>query len=283
MTKKKKTILTLAAAAALSVAAVLFVLADDTPNHKRMAALLTDMYMLDAVADKKGTIGNEKNRTYENTYHTMFEHHSITKLEYDSAMKWYSRHPDEYNDLYHDVIARLSERESNFLILFNQQDSIDKRIDFLRDSLRHDWWRISTTIRLPLLKEDTTTNPKLRFGVDNDTISGGTITLEMKHMFPYRNEARDTCNMLLIVNYANAEADTVSHKIIKRISQQAATIRYMVRDTVSAVRIEATLLDSKQLSNTTGTLSDIKFFYMPYEITDSIQVDEVIFPPLFPF
>lgn len=271
-----------AVAAALAIAAALFVVLDGTPNRKRIAAALADVYLLDAIVQQKSDIPS-RSKVAEDLYHSVLSHHGLTKTEFDSTLSWYSRNPDKYSELYHDVIGRLTNRESSFLELYDKQDSIETRINHLRDSLRHQWWKCNTTLHLPLLEKDTVVDKKLHFVIDNDTIRGGRILLSMSHVFPYRNTVKDTCLMQLIVHYGDSIADTSAVKIIKRVSQQKSVIEYAVRDTLDATKIEATLLTSKEVGKTICTLSDIKFNYMPYEITDSIKVDEIIFPPLFPY
>ncbi len=252
------------------------------PGKERMAQILSDIYIADAVVQHK-TKDKSKDKVIEHIYKSVLSHYDLTKPEFDSIIAWYSAHPEKYSEVYFEVVALLTEREARFGQVLQKRDSISALIDKMRDSLTVNYWKYGKeVIRLPFAPKATF--PKnLVFEVDVDSISGGTVTLEMTYMFPHKNEARDTCYMQLIAVYNDTIADTTQCLINRKTIRQTATIEQQIRDTLAATKLKATLLTSKQLKKTTANLSAIKFQYIPYEVTDSITFDEVQLPPIFSY
>ncbi len=281
MKKKTKTLIALAVAV-LAAVAVIAINVGRKSQREDLANAVADIYILDAILQQKGSV-NSKNRTMvEESYHTLLSHYGLTKVQFDTIMSWYSRHPAQYAELFHRVIGILTKREAAFNKLYERQDSIDRRVEFLEDSLRTDLWKYPRTVRLPL--EDKDTIPAdLVVTAALDSLRGGKVYLSMNYTFPSRNKARDTCDIRLIVSYNDTVADTLRQRIFKKLAQQTASLVCPLRDTLPAVQAQAILLTSHELSETVATLSDLKFYYMPYEVADSFRIDETIFPPLFPF
>lgn len=257
---------------------------DNIPDKNKMAKILADIYMIDAVVQAKGNLyGNKSNdKIVEAGYKTVLSKYGLTKENFDTIVTWYAAHPEEYSEIYFDVVGILSKKEAVFRNLLNQRDSINERKTALNDSLRTDYWNYAKSIRLPLTKKDTIPK-KLIFEYDTDTITGGKITLGADYVFPRSNKAKDSCLMQLIVLYNDTISDTTSVRLLKTVSQQKAVIEYNVCDTLPAMKLKALLMKSNELNDVTATLSGIRLSYMPYEITDSIQFDEILLPPLFTY
>ncbi len=282
--KKKIIIIIAIAVVAVLAASIFFVYKTDRPDQKKMVSVFSDVYLLEAVIQQKGNLAQFNAQAVEECYHTLLAHHGLTKAEFDSTVAWFSRHPKEYSELNHAVIARLSSRETEFQTFYDRRDSIKKVINEVTDSIRLQFWSWPTTIRTPIEKTDTI-DRRLRFDAEFDSLKGGRIYAKMKHVFPYRNPVKDSCEMRLIVAYNDSVIDTVSTTIKKKVSQQTVSITYNVCDTLWAHEAELTLLTSpkKDLDKTISTLSDIEFYYMPYEVTDSIDINEIVLPPLFSY
>ena len=254
------------------------------PNKQRMAEILADIYVADAVAQQKVQRLVSGNNIVERVYKTVLDHYEISRFEFDSIISWYSVHPKEYSEVYFEVIAILTEREARMSRAIKMRDSISSLIDKMRDSLTVDYWKYGKTTTLRLPRTDKDTFPKdLTFEVDVDSLRGGVVTLEMGYSFQSKDKSTDESFMQLVACYNDSTADTTKYRISRRISRQTATIRYNVRDTLSAVKLKATLLTSKQLDITAAMLSGIKFQYVPYEVTDSVTFDEIKLPPVFSF
>lgn len=250
-------------------------------DKHQTAMILADVYLLDAMIQAKGNMTGNKQRIVENAYHTVLERYGISKAEFDTIVNWYSANPAEYVEVYDDVVRIVSEKEATVTTLLNKRDSINDRIDSLCAAIRTDYWTSDKPIRLPI--ENDTVPKDLVYEYDADSLVGGKVTMKMDYVFPRRNESRDTCSMQLIVVYNDTIADTCRHRINRKPSQQKAELICSLRDTLPAIHLKATLLTSKELKKTTATLSNIKLSYSPYEITDSIEFDEILIPPVFSY
>lgn len=274
-------------AAALITAAVIaffvFTSRSDVPSHKRMAAIMADVYMVDATVQSRGQLfGKDAQLTAESAYKSVLSRYGLTKSEFDSIVAWYSRHPDEYSEVYLDVVSILSEKEAAFSTILAKRDSINQRIESLRDSIRQNIWDYSKVIRLPL--KDTDTVPSdLVFDYPLDSLRGGWVTFYTEYVFPRRNEATDTAYMQLIVQYRDTIADTISTTFERSYISKKNELKLDISDTIPAVALKAQLMKSEQLKETTVTFTNVRLYYMPYEITDSVQFDEIRIPPLFTY
>ncbi len=282
---KKKLIVIIAAIVVVAgVATIVLSHRSSRPDQKKMVNALSDVYLLEAALQQKGNLTQFNAKSIEQCYHTLLAHYGMTKAEFDSTMSWYSYHPKEYSELNHSVIARLSSRENEFLTAFNKRDSLSNVIRVVSDSIKRQFWHWPTVVRLPLADKDTI-DRSLHFDAEFDSLRGGKIYARMAHVFPFRNPMKDSCQMRLTVAYNDTTIDTMEVSIKKKVVQQRAEIAYPVCDTLWARSAQLTLLTSprKDLDKTVATLSEITFYYMPFEVTDSINIDEVVLPSLFPF
>lgn len=248
------------------------------------AKIMADIYLVDAMAQNKGNLYNTNNpdRYMENSYHTLLTKYSTTKADFDSTLAWYTSHPEEYSSLYDEVVGILSEKEGRMNLIIAKRDSITKRINTLRDSLTVRYWNYPKTVRLPLTEKDTI--PKdLVFTFPTDSILHGKLFFNIDYVFPRRNKATDTASVELVVCYNDTIADTTTIKLERTFTMKPMKMVAAVRDTLPAVKVEAHLLKSKQLKQTTATISNIDLYYMKYEITDSVEFDEIQLPPIFTY
>ncbi len=265
----------------IAISAYFFVTYQQRREYKHFVNAVADVYMLDAVIQQKGGMTRRNSTDVEQCYHTLLSHYGMTKTEFDTIMVDYARDPERYSQLYHNVVEVITRRQTSFDVLYNRLDSVNKRIDFIEDSIKVTWLK-EKIIRLPLDEKDSV--PKdLTFKYETDSLVGGHIYLSMKHNFPHRNKAKEDCEMRLLVTYNDTILDTIETKIVKKTKQELAEVVYQVSDSQYVTSVEAVLLTSKDLKNTTANLNDIKFYYLPFDPKDSVEMPEIIFPPLFPF
>lgn len=286
MNKKVRYIIAIVSVAVVAIGIVVFIrLYDRGPiEQSTLAKVMADIYIVDAMGQNKGNLYSTHNPDLymENSYHTLLERYGTTKTEFDSAVAWYSAHPEEYSALYDEVVGILTEREARMNIILNKRDSINNRKTTMRDSLKTDLWKHAKTIRLPLMESDTLPRD-LVFAHDVDSIKGGRVHLGMGYVFPRRNKATDTASVEVVICYNDTIADTTTVKLERTHTTKNLDMKVAVRDTIGATKVVARLLKSKQLKQTTATLSNIGFYYMPYEITDSVKFDEIQLPPIFAY
>lgn len=253
------------------------------PSKHKMAQAIADIYLIDAVAQNGSFERNRNDHTIEKSYHTILSRYGINKTQYDSILGIYSKDPAELASLYEDVVTILTKRDADYENLYNKHDSIQKRITSLQDSLRVSFWKGPSYIHIPLADKDTL-DKNLRFSYKLDSIKGGIITYAFDYTFPRSNKNKDDVHSSLIIVYDKDNADTC----LVDLSKKSYTIQHFkveqpVRDSIAAVEMKVCFIDTKKLKEHNVNLSSIKLTYMPYEITDSIQFDEIQLPNLFAY
>lgn len=253
------------------------------PSRYNMVMAISDIYTIDAVA-QTGNIDRQRNeRTMERAYHTILSKYGMTKAVYDSTIAIYSKNPEQYALLLEDVVAVLTSREANFLQLYQKHDSIKRRIDHLNDSLRVSYWKGPSYVRIPLSERDTL-NKKLKFNYKLNNIKGGKVSYTFDYTFPRSNKNEDPASTSLIVVYDDNVSDTCKTELIKtNHTLQHITIEHQLRDTIHARELRMCLMETNKIQDNTVNFSSIRLTYMPYEITDSIQFDEIQLPEIFTY
>lgn len=253
------------------------------PSHYNMVMAISDIYTIDAVAQSGSFDRNKSDHTMENAYHTIFSKYGMSKEIYDSTLAVYSKNPEQYALLMEDVVDVLASREANFMQLYQLHDSIMRRINHLNDSLRTSYWKGSSYIRVPLSDRDTT-NRKLTYSYKTKELLGGKVSYTFDYTVPRINKNEDPAHASLIVLYKGNEADTCRAELIKENhALHHMTIEHKLRDTIPALELRICLLETRKIQDNNINFSSIKLTYMPYEITDSVQFDEVQLPKIFAY
>jgi hypothetical protein len=71
--------------------------------------LLVDLHLVYSIqtAQKFRNLSREVDSV--DTYSYVFEKHGVTKAIFDSTLAWYTRHPDQFTDIYDHVVMQLSQ------------------------------------------------------------------------------------------------------------------------------------------------------------------------------
>lgn len=93
---------------------------DDIKNTKpenliareKMILILADVEIVESALRQKQNTGQEINSTREVYYHTIFNNHQVSKEQFDSSLLYYKQDAETMNEIYEDVITRLSLMES---------------------------------------------------------------------------------------------------------------------------------------------------------------------------
>jgi len=256
------------------------------PSEKRMAQIMADVYVADAVLQIRGNLysaSHKNDKTAESAYHTILSNYGIDKAVYDSAMSWYSAHPAEFARVYELLLNILTKRESQFSVIIDKRDSIRKRIDFLNDSLLVSYWEGKRFIHIPFQPADSIKGKDLSFEYNLDSIHGGDIKTSMHLTFLSKNEAKEQPKLEMIVIYNDTIADTTSVNLELTQLQRDPVVNYKVRDTLFATKLKVNLMKSPEFKKICANVSNVSITYMPYQITDSVQFDEILLPPLFAY
>ena len=76
-------------------------------SQSTMTDVLVDMHKTDAILAENNTAYGQysKKAPY---YNYIFKKHGITKAEFDSTLVWYTKNPQKFENMYDDVIKRLT-------------------------------------------------------------------------------------------------------------------------------------------------------------------------------
>lgn len=256
------------------------------PSEKKMAQVLADIYLADAIVQTNGTAYNSAARVskvVEKTYHTILERYGMTKVQFDSAIAWYSANPAEYSKVYDRLIGILSTKEGEFGILLNKRDSINNLITHINDSLRVNYWKGRRILHMPVEDRDSINQKHLTFVYDLDSIRYGTMTVSMGCNFTRKNDFEPNLTSKIIIMYDGGGSDTVSTDIVYANVKKTYELKHSFVDTLVATKMKVAVIESPEFSNLKGIVTDLKIAYMPYQITDSVEFDEISIPPLFSY
>jgi len=135
------------------------------PENK-MVPLLVDMHIADAIG-LDYTLGQKQLRIDSTAlYGWIFEKHEVTKMQFDSTMSYYAKHPDRLNKIYEKVISSLSKLESEIKQAENDE-ALKKRITVWEDKKDY------------MLPNDGSTN-RISFSVPISDLGVYTVTAQIK-------------------------------------------------------------------------------------------------------
>lgn len=313
--KKKILVISIAAIAVLAIAAAVAYphLAPPAPSERRMARIMADIYTADAILQEAPSRG-QKDKTIEQTYHTVLSHYEMTKAEYDSAVAWYARQPKKFASVYERVVAILTQREAMVKEVAERVDSIEKRVQEINDSLTTDFIGHKFNINLPLkpeadslktylkpnAKKYTTAETTLDF--DTITIKGGHLDVAYKYTISNPGDKTKTkpkpqgkpttsvvtkypdAYLRVIVSYADTveTRDSVVIAVSRRVTQRNANLTVNLRDSVQATKARVVFFENKNLKDMEMVLREISLTYKPYDVVDTTNYDSII-PSLFAY
>ena len=258
------------------------------PSEKKMARILADVYFVDAMYQVRGNFyssgsSSRSDKSTESAYHTVLQHYDMTKADFDTAVAWYAKRPEQYVRVYDMVISILSKREGDYKVILNKRDSISNLITQKNDSLRITLFKIPQNIHVPVEPRDSIKEKNLRFSYPLDSLRGGTMHLKLGYIFQRKNEAKSPANVQLIVHYNDAIIDTTSAKLTYSYASKVVELDYKLRDTLAARKLQVNLLNTTDFKKVVANISEATVTYMPYLITDSVQFDEIQLPPIFAY
>lgn len=257
------------------------------PSKQKMVDILSDVYIIDAIGQSRGnlsTTNKDKDLYMENSYHTLLAKYDMNKIQFDSAIAWYSRHPNDYAEIYEKVVNNLTQREAIFKRIIDKRDSLQSRIRAIRDSITIQFLKFPTTYSIHIPRTENDTFPKdLAYNFKTKSLRGGYVKFSMNYIIPLRNKSTDTTFVQMLYHYNDTIVDTINVGLKKQLSMQNVEYTYQVSKTRKLQSIDLYLMKMDNMKDIIATFSNMKFTYVPYEVTDSIKVDEISFPPLFSY
>lgn len=167
-------------------------------DQEDMVNLLTDMHKLDGVLIERGIMfSNDSTKT--KYYNFVFAKYEITKANFDSSLVWYTKNPQEFNNVYNKVLINLSLQEKE--VKSGKYHFIDS-VELAK--VKSELWRKRN--KYVLTKDSART--KLDFEVvDSGLLYGDVYILR----FLLRIAPEDSCTKQHIsvrLNYQNGKVDS---------------------------------------------------------------------------
>ena len=230
------------------------------PDQEQMSLLLADIYQVESVMSQSGrriVKDDEKNAGY---YKSILDEYHLTKVEFDSAISWYSSHPELFSDVYDDVISILSKRDAIVKKELAEQSAEKKDvIEQIPD--KKSIWVGENNYKLPLEKHDST-DIFLPFKIKADSIESGIVRLNAGFTFIKGNEL-DSALLRMWLCYADSTADTVRYLINKTFKKQIGNVSQIIPDGKTLVSIEGFLFEHDTTKVSNVEIEDVKMVLLP--------------------
>lgn len=264
------------------------------PNERKMARVLADIYTADAVLQEYMPHGS-KDKTIEETYHSIFEHYGLTKASYDSAVAYYSRRPKKMSSVYERAVAILSEREAKVKAVADRADSTARAVEAQNDSITSQLLGTKAlTFSLPLadkndslrkfLKPTPRKYRRVEMSFDLDSLTGGHIDVKQRYTVTKSVETSPNAYVRVVVSYADTTEtrDSVRLDAHRRVTQREANLVANLKEGVAAVRADVTFFEAPDLKDMTVLLREMRVCYKPYDVVDTTDYDNLL-PSLFAY
>ena len=167
-------------------------------DQEDMVNLLTDMHKLDGALVERGLMfSNDTTKT--KYYNFIFAKYNITKANFDSSLVWYTKKPQEFNNIYNKVLINLSLQEKE--VKSGKYHFIDS-VELAK--VKSELWRKRN--KYELTKDSTRT--KLDFEVVDPSLLYGDVYILRLLL---RIAPEDSCTKQHIsvrLNYQNGKVDS---------------------------------------------------------------------------
>ncbi|MCU4176530.1 DUF4296 domain-containing protein [Carboxylicivirga sp. N1Y90] len=234
--------------------------ADFIPDEDDMALLLADVYEVEAAISQAGRSINKEDSSFVGYYRQVLNGHGLTKLEFDSAVSWYSANPLIFADVYDEVISILSERDA-FLKqeMSKERDQKSDEMALMRDV--EDLWKGKRKYKLPFDEGDST-DVFLPFEFELDSLKNGILRLHARYKFGKANEL-DSASMKMITLFADSTRDTLVYHIPKSFKSAAGSLALPLKDQRSLISIEGLLFEHDTAKVSDVEINEVKLTFIP--------------------
>jgi hypothetical protein len=231
----------------------------DLPGEKEMAEILADIYQLESVLGQTRLSYNSGNKdNVSGYYRNVLDQYEMTKVEFDTAMAWYSANPTVLSDVYAEVIEILSRRDAELKNAMNKEK--EQKLNMAKVPSKIDLWNDTTAFKVPFAKADSLDN-RVAFDIDVDSLSGGIIRLYAEYSF-VKEGLLDSAQMKMITCYADSSMDTLSYQIHKSFKPVKGNVSHQISDSKNLVKVKGLLFDHDTTKNAPVTIDDIKLTFI---------------------
>jgi hypothetical protein len=223
-------------------------------NQKDMTNILTDMHKLDGALVERGLMsGNDTTKI--KYYNFIFSKYNITKVDFDSSLVWYTKNPQEFNNIYNKVLINLTSLEKD--VKSGKYHFIDS-VELAK--VKSEIWKKRT--KYALTKDSTRTRLDFEM-VDPNLLYGDVYILR----FLLRIAPEDSCtkqHITLRLNYQNGKVDSafaVAHhdSLLRRYTIKLPATRKLKIKSISGELLGSKIYKGK-LHATLDSISLIRKF-----------------------
>lgn len=232
----------------------------DLPSERKMAEVLADVYEVESLlgqtrinynSDKKGMVSGY--------YRTVLDRHEMTKIDFDTAIAWYTANPTVLSDVYEEAIEILSKREADLKNKISKEKEERPSIGKLPN--REELWTDTTTFSIPFDPKDSLDN-RVPFNVAIDSLDGGILRLHANYTFK-EGGFLDSAQLKMLVAYADSTVDTVSYQIHKSFKKVNGNISHSIGSDKIVINAEGFLFEHDTTKKSTVMIEDVKMTFIP--------------------
>lgn len=81
-------------------------------KKETMINIMVDVNLIEATLRVKQSLYNKDSSYVKDYYDLVFKKYNITKEQFNNSLKYYSKHPDKFGEIYDEVINKLSRLQS---------------------------------------------------------------------------------------------------------------------------------------------------------------------------
>ncbi|MBK3519588.1 DUF4296 domain-containing protein [Carboxylicivirga marina] len=230
------------------------------PDEEKMAQVLADIYQVESILGQTRLSYNSgKEDKVSGYYRYVLEEHQMTKVEFDTAMSWYSANPTVLTDVYEEVIEILSRREAEIKNKINKEK--DERKALAKIPSKTSLWNDSTSFELPFDAKDSLDN-RVPFDVEVDSLSNGIVRLSASYSFK-EGGFLDSAQMQMMVSYADSTVDTIQYQIHKSFKKVSGNLTHRVDKSKTLTHLEGYLFEHDTSKHSVVKIEDVKLTFIP--------------------
>lgn len=183
------------------------------PKPKEMAQILAEVHLAESTLATLSV--THPTATHNSYYKSVLAMHGLTKIEFDSAVAYYSSQPAEYEKIYENVIEILTAKELEVKALKDEIKVVDAKSKpgtTVFDA--NNFWGSNRSI---VINSADSTRLNSRFEIFTDSILGGSVTLTVKCHLKSTLKMRGAYKNSLKVEYSDGKIDSTSTTISSKI------------------------------------------------------------------
>lgn len=231
-------------------------------NQKEMENLLFDMHVLEGSMRASG-LDYGKEGEKDAYYRALFDRYGITKVEFDSCLSWYTKHPKRFERIYANVITRVDSLRSDV------EKGKFHPVDSLALSGITSLWNLPTKYTFT---KDSARN-KLHFEIENpDLLANDRYELSFLHRVASSDSSVNP-HVVMYVNYLNGYVDSIYSVTKNDSTLRRYTLKFKARKDLKIKSLSGYILgNDSSIGKMNAFIDSVKLIrrYNPYR-QDSIR------------